>query len=484
MARPQLSGPRIGPYRVLRLIRQGGQGSVYLGYDSRLQRRVAIKLYHLPAATRAERRKVVNEARIIAGIDSERVVKIHDVILAGDYLAMIMAYVPGIDLEELLQQGPPSLNALLNVGIDVAAALAAIRQQRIVHGDLKASNVLVSDNGRALLSDFGIARAPGRYPVVQGAASESALCPEHFSGEPLDVRSDLFALGSLLHRMVSGEHPFISEGKLDLQRLREGAPPALPDTLADGTPVPPGLRELVERLLQKRPGDRPDNTHRVRQILRQLAHEQPQAMQRMPLAGVRSDLRRESDDELPPALPQEFRQQGRSQLADWRGFDQLTRADLRKLLGTRRVQAGLGGLALAVALVATFIVPRAHRVDMAMPTVDVGQGVILPEGLSVQWLQEATCRAALVSNRHLRFYNAPPACPLAGEGVANNRQPPPAHEQLQIGLRCRGDICLLGLTRRGATNEHYRQVTLLPEMPLSRWQSLLEQLVETSFDAR
>lgn len=481
MGRPALSGPRIGPYRVLRLIRRGGQGSVYLGYDSRLQRRVAIKLYHIPGATRAERRKVVNEARIIAGIDSDRVVKIHDVILGGDHLAMIMAYVPGIDLEELLQQGPLSLNALLNVGIDVAAALAAVRQQRIVHGDLKASNVLVADSGRALLSDFGIARSPGRSAVVQGAASESALCPEHFSGEPLDVRSDLFALGCLLYRMVSGEHPFIHNGRLDLKQLREGEPAALPEALADGTPLPTGLRELVRRLLQKRPSERPDNTHRVRQLLRQLAHEQPQALQRLPLAGVRSSLRHESEDDVPPALPLAFRHAGRSQLADWRGFDQLTLKDLGKLLGRRRVQATLGGLVLVSGLLLLLLIPRPYRVAMEPPRIDVAQGVILPEGLSVTWLKEGICRAARELDRPLRFYNAPPLCPQAGQGVANNRQPPAADEQLEIGLYCRSGICLLGLARKSNGNERYRQITLQPDMSLDRWQSQLERLTRASF---
>ncbi|GAB3286909.1 serine/threonine-protein kinase [Parahaliea aestuarii] len=484
MGSAAFGAPRIGPYRVLRLIRRGGQGSVYLGYDTRLQRRVAIKLYHLPPG-RAERRKVVDEARIIAAIDSDRVVQIHDVILAGDYLAMIMAYVPGIDLEELLaQQGALELGALLSLATDVAAALAAVRQQGIVHGDLKASNVLVSDNGRAVLSDFGIARAPGRAIGVHGAASESALSPEHLSGEALDVRSDLFALGCLLYRMASGEHPFLRRGKLDVTRLREGDAPPLPDALIDGKPLPEGLRDLIQRLLQKSPADRPDNTHRVRQILRHLSHEQPQSLLRPPLAGLRSSLRQESEDDLPPALPQDFRRQGRSQLSDWRGFEQLTLSDVRRLLGRRRVQAAIGAVAVLTALLVALLVPRPYRVEMVMPRIETSSASQLPAGLSVRWLQVQVCKAALAQDGSLLFYNAPSSCPPAGQGVANNRQPPAANEQLEVDLHCGEELCLLGLARSGAGVERYRQAVLLPDMSLRRWQAVLVDLTRDSYVTR
>ncbi|MFV0276154.1 MAG: serine/threonine-protein kinase [Parahaliea sp.] len=476
-----MSDPYIGRYRILRLIRRGGQGSVFLGYDERLQRRVAVKLYHLPPE-RAERRRVLDEARIIAGIDSDRVVKIYDVIRAGQYLAMVMTYVPGIDLEELLQRGPLSLNAILNLGIDVSAALASVRQQQIVHGDLKASNVLVARSGRALLTDFGIASQPGRAKNRHGPASESALCPEMVRGEPLDVRSDLFALGSLLYRLVSGSEPFFTRGQFDLRKLMHGEPAALPPTLGDGMPVPPGLVDLIQRLLQKEPANRPDNTHRVRQILRSLAQAEPQLMQHLPLAGVRSLQRGESDHDLPPLVPLAFRGDGRSQLKDWRGFSELTPADVLRLLGKRQVQAGLLGPVLLVMLLLALVWPREQRVQLSLSDFHVDPRAELPAGLSVEWLRAEVCRSALEADARLRFYGVPASqCPAADAGMADNLPRPAADEELHVGLRCSRELCLLGLTRRRYDDDIYRQAVLIPAMPLIQWRSQVRELVLASY---
>jgi len=123
-------------------------------------------------------------------------VQIHDVIESREHLAMVMEYVPGCDLEELLESVRPSLASVLRITADIAGALTVARQQRIVHGDLKARNVLITATGRAKLTDFGIARRPGVEGALAG--SLSAMSPEQYLGKPLTERSDLFALGCLL----------------------------------------------------------------------------------------------------------------------------------------------------------------------------------------------------------------------------------------------------------------------------------------------
>ena len=220
----------VGPYRILRRINRGGQGSVYLGYDRRLGRRVAIKIYRLPSA-RTARRRLLHEAQLVASIQSPKVVQIHDVLESRGHVALVMEYVPGCDLEEFLAAVRPSLDSILTIALDIAGALAMARlplaavgrrrpQQQIVHGDLKASNVLIADSGQVKLTDFGIAHrgAQGAAP----GASQSAMSPEQYLGKPLDVRADLFALGCLLYRMLSGAQPFMDGPRLDPRRLLEG----------------------------------------------------------------------------------------------------------------------------------------------------------------------------------------------------------------------------------------------------------------------
>lgn len=266
-----IGATRVGRYRVLRLIRRGGQGEVYLGYDDRLRREVTIKRYRLPAR-RQVRSRVLGEARIIAAIDSPRVVRIHDVVNTRRHLALITQYVPGRDLEELMRLGPLALREILSIAVDLCTALAVVHRHRLVHGDIKAANVLVNATGRGLLIDFGIARCfDGHGGYALRAGSPAAMTPELLRGEPLDCRADLFALGCLLYRMLAGRHPFMESGELLTARLLEGLPPPLPATLADGTPIPFGLRGLVAGLLHTSPDRRVASAGAVRASLLRLA---------------------------------------------------------------------------------------------------------------------------------------------------------------------------------------------------------------------
>ena len=244
---------RVGPYRILRLINRGGQGSVYLGYDARLRRRVAIKIYDLPAG-RAARNALLQEARTIASLDSPRIVQVHDIIESLQHVALVMEYVPGCDLAEFLAVRQPSLSSVLTIAADIATALAVARQQHIVHGDIKPANVLIADNGRVKLTDFGIARGVGQTDSRQSSgASLVAMSPELYRGEALDVRSDLFVLGCLIYRMLGGESPFFSAGQLDVQWLLQRPPLPLEDKVPADVDVPPQLLALVAQLLQKNP---------------------------------------------------------------------------------------------------------------------------------------------------------------------------------------------------------------------------------------
>ncbi|MGL4564661.1 MAG: serine/threonine-protein kinase, partial [Halioglobus sp.] len=303
---------RVGPYRILRLVNRGGQGSVYLGYDKRLHRRVAIKIYPLPNE-RAARKQLLHEAQVIASMQSPKVVQIHDVIESRDHLAMVMEYVPGCDLEELLASVRLSLASVLTITADIAGALTVARQQRIVHGDLKARNVLITTTGRAKLTDFGIAQRPAAESAMAG--SLSAMSPEQYLGKPLGERSDLFALGCLLYRMLGGVPPFYRDGGLDARALLESDPAPLETLVSADVELPPELIRLVSAMLQKLPANRPSSTRVVRQVLRRVARGIPLAATNSLLGEARPCFRAESAEDIPPPVPADLAREGRSRMA-------------------------------------------------------------------------------------------------------------------------------------------------------------------------
>jgi len=304
----------VGPYRIIRLIDRGGQGSVYLGYDKRLHRRVAIKIYTLPR-DRAARKHTRREAQLVAALDSPKIVKIHDVIESSEHLAMVMEYIPGCTLEDLLRSVRLSLSSVLSIGIDVAGALAIARQQHVIHGDLKAGNVLITSEGRAKLTDFGIAsKTRGQASKIQASGSESAMTPEQLSAGEIDQNADLFALGILLYRMLSGQHPFMSSGKLDTHQLLHGEPLALPQLVAADRDLPDSMVQLVSTLLEKEPSKRPRHTRGIRQVLRNARRDIPMSSRNNLLAEAQAHFRSESPEDMPPAIPSDLGRDARSGL--------------------------------------------------------------------------------------------------------------------------------------------------------------------------
>ncbi len=464
----------VGPYRIIRVLNEGGQGSVYLGYDERLQRRVAIKIYRLPSA-RTERKRLLREAQIVAALDSPKIVQVHDVIESPEHLAMVMEYVPGTDLEQFLAAVRPSLASVLTVASDVAAALAVARQQQIVHGDLKASNILISVAGRAKLTDFGIAHRADDAATVTGG-SISALSPEQVLAKPLDVRSDLFALGILLYRMLTGQHPFMRAGELDVQLLLVGEPVPLSTRVRAEMGVPPSLLNLVTDLLRKNPADRPRNTHQVRRVLHEVSRGIPLAATNNLRREASALFRPESGLEVPPVVPDELGRSGRSRhltgsTPDW------SPGHLMALLSWPVRGALILAAVAAVGIPLFFALQQGPRpVYFEEPVIKYAAEIKLPQEISPRWLSAQVIRGvtAELGAVHVLGWvqEAHPQVIYADGDPALNGLVP---EHVSIDMRCAESLCVVALSRQQQGVYHTSQAMLLPDMPVGQWRDVLHR---------
>lgn len=267
---------KIGPYRLIAPLGSGGMGTVWRAWDERLKRPVALKriLPATPSPTARERFR--REAEAGARLNHPAIVHLYDILETEEGEWIVLEFVDGPTLQELLRQGPLDLERTLRLGREIAEGLAEAHAQGLLHRDLKASNVMVAPGGRAKILDFGVAKlllpeaqettlsAPG---LVVGTTY--AMSPEQAMGLPLDARSDLFALGSLLYEMVTGEAPFRAEtASATLARVCHFRPVPLVQA-RPGTP--PGLSDLIGRLLEKEPVDRPASAAEVAAALDRIA---------------------------------------------------------------------------------------------------------------------------------------------------------------------------------------------------------------------
>ncbi|MEM8930467.1 MAG: protein kinase, partial [Acidobacteriota bacterium] len=270
----------VGPYRIEERLGGGGMGEVFRGFDERLGRAVALKQIRALDTRDSEeiRERFRREARAIARLDHPAIVHVHDWVETDDGDWLVMELVEGNTLREALDQdGPFDPDRAIRVAIAIAGALATAHEAGILHRDLKLENVMLTPDGGVKLLDFGLAKRVGPERGAEPSLTAdgkilgtvSAMSPEQATGDPLDARSDLFALGSLIYRLTSGRSPFSEASPLATLRAIVADRHRPLRTVAPA--VPAALSRLVDQLLQKDPFQRPRDAHVTLGLLRELA---------------------------------------------------------------------------------------------------------------------------------------------------------------------------------------------------------------------
>jgi tetratricopeptide (TPR) repeat protein len=269
---------RLGPYRLDELLGFGGMGRVWRGWDERLRRRVALKELRADAMVSNVRERLRREAQAAARLNHPSIVHIYDIVEQPDGDWIVMELVEGKTLSRRVRdEGALSVSEAVRIGREIAEGLAEAHAHDILHRDLKSVNVMVTPAGRAKILDFGLAKELAREgrldPAFEATLSVAgallgtshAMSPEQVMGRPLDARSDLFSLGSLLYEILSGKPPFLGEtSTASLALVLTLRPPALREMRPD---VPKELSDLVARLLEKEPGRRPQSAREVAEAL-------------------------------------------------------------------------------------------------------------------------------------------------------------------------------------------------------------------------
>ena len=262
-------GTRLGRYEIRSQLGVGGMGEVYLAHDTKLNRKVAIKVVATYSGTSDQANKrLLREARAAATLDHPNICAIHEVGEEGDRTFIVMQYVEGETLDVKLKQKPLELNESLILTEQIADALAEAHSRGIIHRDIKPLNIIVTSRGQAKVMDFGLAKLIQQSEVVQGEAETEAqlstpgaiigtvpyMSPEQVRGEALDARTDIFSLGIVLYEMLSGQRPFASTNSAAIaSAILTREPPPLARYCSE---VPGELDRIVRKTLRKETDER------------------------------------------------------------------------------------------------------------------------------------------------------------------------------------------------------------------------------------
>lgn len=267
---------RIGPYRILAKVGEGGMGVVYKAEDSRLGRVVALKVIRELKADAGQQKRFWKEARAAAQVAHPNACRIYDVSEEQARLVLVMEFIEGESLAERIQQGPLPAQEAAHIVLSVLSALGAFHKAGIVHRDLKPGNIVLASSGAKLL-DFGIAK-----DIASRSARETLLTcddqtsegmflgtpryasPEQFRGHTVDARSDLFSMGAIFFEMLTGQPPFSGNSFGEIAHaVLQCSPPAL-----SGSPAIVAMGRIVHRALAREPQERYANAETMAADLR------------------------------------------------------------------------------------------------------------------------------------------------------------------------------------------------------------------------
>lgn len=246
-------------YRMVRPIASGGMAEVWEANDETLGRAVAVKLLHPQfAADPTLRTRFHHEAVAAARLRDPRIVGILDTAELDGREAIVMELVRGRTLREWLDERTALEPVeVIHIGAEVATALAAAHRAGVIHRDIKPANILLSDDGRVMVTDFGIAKvldAPDLTRTAQVLGTVKYLAPEQVEGGPVDGRTDIYALGAVLYEMLCGEPPFRAETPAALALARMHRDPTRPSAILPRVPV--DLDDTIMRALARTPAQR------------------------------------------------------------------------------------------------------------------------------------------------------------------------------------------------------------------------------------
>jgi eukaryotic-like serine/threonine-protein kinase len=265
-------------YQLQQAIGAGGMAIVYKGFDTLLERTIAVKILKIELS---KDQKFVEqfrtEAKSAANLSHKNIVTIYDFGIDQDRLFMVMEYIQGTTLKSIIkQQSPMPIEKALPYIIQSASSIGYAHRAGIIHCDVKPQNILVTDAGRVKITDFGIARALSsispdeRHQVVWG--SPQYFSPEQAAGFPPTMASDVYALGVILYEILTGKLPFISSDPSELARLHREEFPTEPIRINNAIPME--LNQIVMKVLSKEPSARYRTADQLARILRAFLEKQ------------------------------------------------------------------------------------------------------------------------------------------------------------------------------------------------------------------
>ncbi|MFL5803914.1 MAG: protein kinase domain-containing protein, partial [Roseiflexaceae bacterium] len=257
-------------YELEQKIGEGGMARVYRGRDTRLNRRIAVKVLHSHyASDPGFLQRFHHEAQAAANLRDPNIVDVYDVGLDGDIHYIVMEYVEGSDLKALLaRSGPLPVEQAVPIAEAVAHGLSAAHRVGLVHRDIKPQNIIVGPGGQVKITDFGIAKSALSTAMTEtGVTFGTAdyISPEQARGQPATPRSDIYSLGVTLYEMLTGRLPFIGDGSIAVAMQHVAAEPPPPRMI--NPRIPPALEALVLRAMSKEPESRPASAQEFARLL-------------------------------------------------------------------------------------------------------------------------------------------------------------------------------------------------------------------------